>query len=264
MTLIDLATATTPRALGDGWYEADIPDGWQQGKGAYGGIVLALLVRAMEAAPEAADRPIRTLQAVIPAPVDVGPARIRVEVLRAGTGVSTINATLLQGDQVRAQGTGIFGRERRTLGWTEVHRREVPDWRSLTPLEGLPMGPPFSRHFEWRLAGDPPFTGGAPEAVGWIRPLRPGPRRDAGYVTSLADSWWPGHFGRYDRPVPSATVSFYLQFCADLAGLDPEAPLLHVGRSERLADGYNHERRELWGEDGRLVAINQQTMSLVG
>ena len=261
---MDLETATTPVPDGAGGFTAEIPDGWQQGRGAYGGLVLALLVRAMEGAPDARGRPLRTLSAALPAPVLVGPARLRVEALRVGTGVSTLSVALLQDGAVCAHGIGVFGRDRGQDAWSVVPRRNVPHWREIPAVRGLPMAPPCTSHFEWRPAGPLPFQGGEPEAIGWIRPLEAGTRRDAGYVTSLADTWWPGHFGRMTRPVPSATVSFYLQFAATLDGLDPEAPLLHVGRSEHLAGGYAHERRELWGEDGRLVSINQQTLALLG
>ena len=40
-------------------------------------------------------------------------------------------------------------------------------------------------------------------------------------------------------------------------------PLLYRATSPVLADGYCLETRELWGEDGRLVAINHQTIVVI-
>jgi len=37
---------TTAAPAGDGRFLWDVPDGWQQGRGAFGGIVLAALTRA--------------------------------------------------------------------------------------------------------------------------------------------------------------------------------------------------------------------------
>ena len=48
-----------------------------------------------------------------------------------------------------------------------------------------------------------------------------------------------------------------------LDGLDPMAPLLYRATAPVCADGYCLETRELWGEDGRLVATNQQTFAII-
>ena len=46
-------------------------------------------------------------------------------------------------------------------------------------------------------------------------------------------------------------------------GLDPEAPLLYRATAPVATDGYCLETRELWSEDGRLVAINHQTFVII-
>jgi hypothetical protein len=46
-------------------------------------------------------------------------------------------------------------------------------------------------------------------------------------------------------------------------GLDPEAPFSFRSRAVAEAEGYTVEMRELWGEDGRLVALNQQTIAII-
>ena len=50
---------------------------------------------------------------------------------------------------------------------------------------------------------------------------------------------------------------------SDLDGLDPEAPLFYRGRMLGGRDGYAVEARELWGEDRRLVALNQQIFAVM-
>jgi acyl-CoA thioesterase len=44
---------------------------------------------------------------------------------------------------------------------------------------------------------------------------------------------------------------------------DPDAPLLYRATAPVCADGYYLETRELWGADGRLVAINHQTIAII-
>ena len=67
----------------------------------------------------------------------------------------------------------------------------------------------------------------------------------------------------FTAPRPVATVAFTLELLSGLEGLDPEAPLFHSARVVAARAGYFVELRELWGEDGRLVALNQQTVVLI-
>ncbi len=41
------------------------------------------------------------------------------------------------------------------------------------------------------------------------------------------------------------------------------APIFHCGRGRGARDGYVVELRELWGEDGRLLAFNHQTFAII-
>ncbi len=100
-------------------------------------------------------------------------------------------------------------------------------------------------------------------ALGWVRPRDPGPRRDAAYIAATIDAWWPVLFIRLSARRPMATIAFTLDIVAGLDGLDPDAPLLYRATAPVCADGYYLETRELWGADGRLVAINHQTLAII-
>ncbi len=122
----------------------------------------------------------------------------------------------------------------------------------------------FGPHFEFRSVGPLPFSGGAPEALGYIRPQQPGPDRGAAYVATCVDAWWPTLYPALEAPRPMATVGYTLQLAADLSGLDPEAPLLFRSRCLSVQDGYVIEQRELWRpDDRRLVALNTQTFVVI-
>ena len=62
---------------------------------------------------------------------------------------------------------------------------------------------------------------------------------------------------------PVATLTFAFEQVAGWDGLDPDAPLRYRARILAGGDGYAIEQRELWGEDGRLVALNQQTLVIM-
>jgi hypothetical protein len=261
-----LGEVITPRRDGDG-YVLDIPDGWQQGRGAYGGLVIGGLVRAIVDAVGDPARVVRSVTAELPGPAEVGAAPIAVSVLRSGASLSAVRAELRQGGEpgeVRAHAVAILAATRPgTPAWQELVAPAAPSWREVTPLVMGAGYPAFAREFEFRLIEGVPFTGGAPRSLGWISARRPGAARDAGYLAAMADAWWPAAMVAFRGPRPLATISYTLEILGDLAGLDPDAPLLYRAHVPVSADGYFVEARELWGEDGRLIARNHQTFAII-
>jgi acyl-CoA thioesterase len=253
------ADASTPVEVGPGRFTLTIPDGWQQGRGAFGGLVLAPMVRAAEATAAAADRALRTLTAEIFAPVVTGPIEIAVETLRAGSGTSTMAVRLLQEGSLCAHAVCVLGRDRSGPLVDGIARGAAPPWRDVPVLRGLA---PFTQHFEYR-ATLPPFVGGEARASGYVRTRVPEEKRDAALIVALADAWFPALFGVMTAPRPMATLTFTLDLCANLDGLAPEEPFFHESHTLSSRDGYAPELRRLWGADGRLVAINHQTFVVI-
>ncbi len=264
--MTDLTTLTTPTRLGHDLFQTEVPDGWQQGRGAFGGLVIGNLVRAIEAFDGLPERSLRSLTAELCGPVLPGDNTIRVERLRTGTGVSTVAARMERHGEVLAHAVGVLGRQRAAGDdFCELPRPTMPPWREVAPIVVDDLFPPFSRFLELRPLGPAPFTGNTTEPVasGWVRPVEPGSARDAAYVASLADAWWPAVLTRFSLPRPVATVAFTLELISDLDGLDPAAPLFHSAQAVASRGGYLIEMRQLWGEDGRLVALNQQTIVII-
>lgn len=253
-----------PERVGPGRLRCVLPEGWRQGRGLFGGLVTALMVRALET--QAPERTLRSLTSELCGPLQPGEVGVVVETLRQGNAVTTCTVRLEQGGEVQAHGVGVLGKARPTTR-DGVHL-SVPqrgDWRALEliPVEP-PMGPDFGRFFEYRAERHFPFSGGT-EAVaeGWIRPRNPGPTRDAAFLAGCIDAWWPAIFSVEEAPRLMATIAFTFQPFVRFEGLDPAAPLFHRERMVAAADGYCVEFRELWGEDGRLLALNQQTMAII-
>jgi len=256
----------TPIAI-DGGFAIEIPDGWQQGRGAFGGLVLAILTRAGAAALGDPGRPLRALGGELIGPVKVGRATITVEVLRAGTGVTTLDARLAQDGEVQAHATLAFGKPRPTFAATTLLEPPMmPPWRAVaTAPIGPPVAPVFAQHVEYRLVGAPPFSG-APLTTpveGWVRLREPGRARDDAFAVAMIDTYWPTMLAAGRVPRAAATLTFAYERVSDLDGLDPDAPFYYRARLLAGGDGYAIEARELWGEDGRLVALNQQTFVIM-
>jgi acyl-CoA thioesterase len=266
--MASLADVTTPHAAGD-HYDLEVGGTWRQGRGAFGGLVVGALIRAIEQHTADPTRVVRSVTAELPGPVEHGVVSIAVDTLRAGKNVSTVRAALRQHDEIRAHAVAILAAARpaaQGVGWNERVRPELPAWSTVaaSPIGvGVGVWPEFAQHFEFRVVDGLPMTGGAARTSGWVRPRDPGAPRDAAYIAAVIDAWWPAALVRFSTMRPIATIAYTLDIVGGLAGLDPDAPLLHHATVPVCADGYFLETRELWGEDGRLVAINHQTFAII-
>jgi acyl-CoA thioesterase len=266
--MVSLSDALTPRPAGDR-YQFEVTAGWQQGRGAFGGLVVGALIRAIEHRTADPGRQVRSVTAALPGPVEHGTVDITVEPLRQGKNVSTARAALAQHGEVRSHAVAILGAPRagaQPVAWNDLPRPEAPAWTTIPPAgigPGAGPGPEFAQHFEVRVVEGLPMSGAATGVLGWVRPRDPGTRRDAAYIAAMIDAWWPVAFVRFAELRPMATISFTLDLVAGLEGLEPETPLLYRATAPVCAGGYCLETRELWAEDGRLVAINHQTFAIM-
>ncbi|HUS28432.1 MAG TPA: thioesterase family protein [Kofleriaceae bacterium] len=253
-----LETATTPQGG-----VLDVPAGWRQGAGAYGGLVVASMMRAAEQAIGDAARTIRSVTAEIPAPVEPGRAELTVEVLRAGKSVTAARVALVQAGETRAHAVVIAATTRTSaLAWNSLMPPHAPAWEALKPMPTSGPFPEFAQHFEFRVVEGIPTSGVAGPAIGWIRARAPGRKRDAAYLAAMIDAWFPVALVHAKQPHPMATIAFTLEVTGDASDVGDEA-LLYRGVSPVCTDGYSFETRELWTASGRLLARNHQTFVII-
>jgi hypothetical protein len=260
----DFFAATALERVGAGNFRAQIPDGWQQGRGAFGGLVLGTLLRAMEAAEPDRARAARTLSGDLCGPLLPGPADVSVRVLRRGKNQTNLAAELRQDDEVLALASAVLStpRPQPTVPPLDV-APAAADWRAAPVLPvAPPIGPSFAAHYEYRGDGRPFAATGEARAEGWVRERQPLARLDAPALIGRLDAWWPTLFHVDSTPRPVATVSFVAEIFADPATLLPDEPLRHRARMVGLRDGFFVELRELWRGD-ELVALNQQTFAII-
>lgn len=266
MDVEDLSAVTAVRRTGDGRFELEVARGWAQGRGAFGGLVLGALARAMEQTVGDPSWPLRSLTGQLPAPVLPGPAVITVEELRRGSATTTLSARLSQGGEVAAAATGVFGKQRLTdREWVSLPPPQLPDW---TALPVLPVEPPFAPEFasylEYRTDRYLPFSGGSEAAAeGFLRAKKASAGLGLAEIVALADGWWLAAFATEPAPRPMATVAFTFELCAPLTGLALAEPLFHRARTVAAHGGFCVELRELWDLRGRLIALNQQTIAFI-
>lgn len=265
---VNFRDASRVERVAEDTFEAQIPDGWQQGRGAFGGLVLGIVVRAARAFESDETRAVRTLSADIAGPVMVGPARVRVRSLRRGQSQTNLQIDVEQEGSVLTSALCTLSAARR------VDLAEIPAtppegarvaWEDAQPFPaGPPLGPVFAKNYEYRNVGVLPFVGAAerPANICYVREKRATGALDAASLVAMLDAPWPTLFSVVRRPYPLATVSFSAQFFPVGEALPAERALYSPGRMAIQHDGYCIELRELWSEN-RLVAMSQQTIAVL-
>lgn len=259
-------TACQLTALGEGRFTATIDDSWAQGRGLYGGMVAALLVRALVEVIDAPDRHLRTVTVQFVAPAAPGPITVTVEVIRAGSSATFASARLVTANGVSATALGTFARDRRD-GPTAL----LDDRPAFAPFDILPPppwllgAPAFSTHVDYRWLLGSIYSGEKEGVVGgWCR-MKGDVTPDAAMFSALLDVWAPAALMLLDAPRPAATMDLTYHFLAPL-------PLQDVGPQEPYAarsictwakDGYAEHVGSLWTADGRLVARQRQLVALL-
>lgn len=242
-----------------------VPDGWQQGRGAWGGLPIGAMIKAvMLTEPEA--RTLRTVSVTLSAPALPGPHTMTVEPVRIGSGVSTWSARVTDVDGgFIGGGTFITGAPRsgadtrEQSGWSAVTAPPAPAWESVPVASTPPPFPRFTQHLDFRVASGIPLQGGHPETTGWIAYRVPTAWTDASLV-ALSDAWYTVTIVAMAELLPVSTVGFTATLLVDPASLAPDVPLLHHGIVSASSEGFASEQRRLWSTDGRLVIDSLQTM----
>ncbi len=253
--------AVTPE--GDGRFRVTLREDWYQGRGVYGGLVSAILARAM-GATLADGRPLRTVHVAFTAPATAGPAEVQVERVRVGRSVAVLTARLARDGVVIASAQATFARSRPIL-----FAFDAPSAPALAPVEAAVDGPEplyipaFCRFFEFRQTEGPTsFSGGADAHLGgWCRPRAP-TRLGPELVLALLDAWAPAALCRREGWAPAASVDLSADLPAAYPDVDAETFFAYVADSTAARDGYADERASLYAPDGTWLGSTRQLIAL--
>lgn len=244
----------------------EVPDGWQQGRGAWGGLVVAAHLRAVAAADP--ERTVRTICCEIPAPVPTGMHRCDVTPVRVGSGMSTWSSAIATQDagNLLSVATVLQAQPRTLADFPQitgtVRRPDAPDADQVPVIPvAPPLGPVFATHLQFRPISGVPMSGAEPRCLGWID-IADGRAWDAIRLLAIVDAWWPCVLVALPTVRPLATVDFTAHLLADPATI-PAGPLLVDNRLLAEHDGFTTEVRRLWTADGRLVVENLQSIAVI-
>ena len=244
---------------GAGSYTCDIRPDWWVVAGPNGGYLAAILIRALEEhlSGEPA-RPLRSLTVHYLCAPRQGPARIAVEIDRAGRSVSFVSVRLEQGERVCALARGVLALDREGFELAPGPPPEIAGPDDIDPLPRSDDAPPFGNQFDFRPAvGAPPFSG-ADEALtgGWIRLSDRGRELDAALLAALCDSWYPAVFATTHEPLAIPTLDLTVHLRAPVPR--PDDWVLGLYRTRAARDGTLDEDATLWSRDGELLAHSRQ------
>lgn len=274
-----LEASTWSRAPGDvdTRFATTIDMRWAQGKGAFGGLMSAGLLRAMTqvVVPAGSKLAARTLHVTYCAPAREGPLLADVVIERRGALITTATARATQEGKVVTLATATFvaptTRPSPRAQWSDVTAPDMPRPEALEPLPlEIALLPAFTQFFEYRFCmGGTPFSGDdAARMGGWVRVRDPygtddNARADAPLIAALIDAYPPAVMPRLDEVRPTASVNLTVDFLAPPSLARADAQFL-LTSSARVGDGgTTDETQELWSEDGVLLAACRQLVAIL-
>ncbi len=264
MAGFDQDTAIVP--AGEGRWDAQVADGWDTPRGPLGGYVMALMIRALEAAVADPGRTPRSVTMHFLRAPTAGPVSLSATVERAGRSLSSVSGRMEQDGRLIGLALAAF-----SVPWESPLLDEAP-MPAVDPPEGRrPIRDEFPRDdpppFAGRLSmqhriGDPPWTSSDHAVVGgWLGLIEERPL-DAAAIAVLADAWFPAPWPRLTELAPAPTVDLTVHLRVPLPL--PDSLLLGRFRSALVRDGFFDEDGELWAPDGTLVAQSRQLGLLLG
>lgn len=246
-----------------------MPDGWQQGRGAWGGLVAGAIASSVQRNQADTERRLRTLSIHLAAPVPVGPATLRVSVLRQGSAMSTWQVVVTGADgETCAHAVAISGRSRATdLTRDPASGMATPP--TLPPVDDAvavpaqaPGMPVFLRHLDVRLVEGWPVTGAPARCTGYVR-FTDQAAWDAPSLLGIVDAWWPTVLPTLSELRPLATVSYAAHVLTDPSTLPAGEYLAYEASMAGAHEGFTTETRRLWTLDGRLAVENHQSVVVI-
>jgi acyl-CoA thioesterase len=238
-----------------------IPEGWKVVVGIHGGLQAALLTKAAKLAA-GPDRRLRSISIHFIRPARAGAITIDTEVVREGTGLTSMSLRLEQDGEPVALALAAAGIDRES----EPHDRlPIPvsgppeDFQPIPYIDGLM--PQFMEHAELRMTsgGGPgnPSADGTASVSAWMRPIGDGPL-DEPAVAFLSDFAWPTVFALRGEVSGAPTIDLTIHFRSKLPPEGEDGWAFGQFESRLGRDGYFEEDGVLWSRDGTPLAHSRQ------
>lgn len=254
----------------------EILPGWGQGRACFGGVLGALAAARLQAvlgAQQNTQASLRALTISFVAPVAVGPVQIEARILRSGKSVTQMECHMRQEGEVVLAALASFGSGRNSS--VRVPSLSAPALASPEQGRALPwipgVVPEFTRMVDYRyLGGAFPFSHADTHNIdGWMRwsaAAGVNTARTRLYdLIALLDAWPPSTLQMLAQPAPASSLTWTVEFPALEGGIlseDANPWWQYHAHAESSDQGYGHIAAHCWNENGQLVAISRQTVTL--
>lgn len=255
MSLSEILRAATPAENG---FEADIPDGWLQGRTAYGGLSAAM---ALEAARNASPDmpPLRSAQISYVGPL-AGPVSVQPHLLRRGK-----NAAFVRCDVTGEAGLGLsamFVFMNSLTSHVDVDLSLVPDIPGPRPAGGGHGVVPnfFTNNFNWSDAWPKPDEP-EPDVSRWVQ-LKDREGLDPMVeLIAIGDALPPAASPLMQQWGPISTMTWLVNL------LTPEPQTrdgwwLIRATASYARNGCSSQAMHIWNADGKPIATAMQSVAL--
>lgn len=249
----------------DGGWTAEVPEDWQQGRTAFGGLSAALALSACRRLVP--DLPVlRSGQIAFIGPA-AGELTMRPTLLRRGKSMTFMACDLFSGGVVAMRALYAFGGARPSelsaVAEGPPDCKAPDDCTQMWGGEGVKR-PGFARHLDQRPAGGlVPFSGADKgDLLVWVRhrdPVAPGIEA----LVALGDALPPASFTRMTGLAMISTVTWGF----DLFDPQPEDGsgwVLMRSTDDGVGDGYAGQDMHMWNDRGRPILKARQSVAIFG
>jgi acyl-CoA thioesterase len=257
-SLKDILDGLVPEGDGSGW-RGEIPEGWLQGRTAYGGLSAALALHcAMQSDVDLP--PLRSAQVSFIGPLS-GPVLVTARRLRRGK-----NAAFIQADVESEAGLGLrctFVFMRAIESEVDYQTTSLPAFAKPTPEDTTYKGHPqvaFTQNFEFVDRRDGPELLPAE----WLRWTRLNEREGVDPMVELiaiGDCLPPAALRLLGRNVPMSSMTWILNVLGPAPQTDDGWWLLRSNADYARA-GSSSQQMGIWNAKGEMVAEQMQSVAL--
>ena len=255
--------ANTVEAQGEG-YRGIIPEGWRQGRTAYGGLTAGLsLIAARKQFPDLP--PFRSATINFIGPVAGDPV-FTSRILRQGRNVTSVETEGTVDGKPVSSCTFIFAAQRSSTIRVDYPAPDAPlpaSCELFTPPAAKDFVPGFFDRFDTRLiAGSRPMSGADEGYIRtWSRHRDLSSREGIASLLTLGDVLPPAALPLFKQMGPVSSVNWIFTVLTD----DPKTQegWWHVETKLTAAlGGYSTQVMRIWNTDGQLIAEGMQCVAI--
>jgi acyl-CoA thioesterase II len=243
-----------------------IPAQWSQGRTVYGGLSAALLYAVIKQ-QTSKDRVLRSYNTNFIGPLKADePITFETDILRQGKNVTQILGKIIQNDNVCVQSQASFGVERTSkiiVVNSDTHNMALPKKAKFLPQ--IPkVTPKFLTNIDLAMVdGGLPFTGRKKSHIhGWMRFKQPPAKITDAHIIALIDAWPPTVLQMLKWPAPLSTMSWNIEFIHPHSPISPTDWLAYQAKTRQAASGYAHTEANIWDQQGELIAVSRQAVTI--